>query len=77
MRMKFGIFDHIERRDDVGLAQQYEERLQLMELADEAVGATDGELDRIVWAPLADAETRLTFETERRAVARARARLDA
>ncbi|MDA0352840.1 MAG: LLM class flavin-dependent oxidoreductase [Chloroflexi bacterium] len=34
--MKFGIFDHIERRDDVGLAQQYEERLQLMELAEEA-----------------------------------------
>ena len=34
--MKFGIFDHIERRDDVGLAQLYEERLQLMELADEA-----------------------------------------
>lgn len=32
--MKFGIFDHIERRDDVGIAQQYEERLQLMELAD-------------------------------------------
>lgn len=34
--MKFGIFDHIERRDDVGLAQQYEERLQLMEQADAA-----------------------------------------
>jgi alkanesulfonate monooxygenase SsuD/methylene tetrahydromethanopterin reductase-like flavin-dependent oxidoreductase (luciferase family) len=34
--MKFGIFDHIERRDDVELAQQYEERLQLMEQADEA-----------------------------------------
>ena len=32
--MKFGIFDHIERRDDVGLQQQYEERLQLMEQAD-------------------------------------------
>jgi len=34
--MKFGIFDHIERRTDVGLAQQYEERLQLMEVADRA-----------------------------------------
>jgi alkanesulfonate monooxygenase SsuD/methylene tetrahydromethanopterin reductase-like flavin-dependent oxidoreductase (luciferase family) len=33
--MKFGVFDHIERRDDVGLGQLYEERLQLMELADE------------------------------------------
>lgn len=32
--MKFGIFDHIERRHDVGQAQQFEERLQLMELAD-------------------------------------------
>ena len=34
--MKFGIFDHIERRDDVDTGQLYEERLQLMELADEA-----------------------------------------
>jgi alkanesulfonate monooxygenase SsuD/methylene tetrahydromethanopterin reductase-like flavin-dependent oxidoreductase (luciferase family) len=34
--MKFGIFDHMERRDDAGLQQLYEERLQLMELADEA-----------------------------------------
>ena len=34
--MKFGIFDHIERRDDVGQAQLYEERLQLMEQADQA-----------------------------------------
>ena len=34
--MKFGIFDHIERQSDVGLAQQYEERLQLMAQADEA-----------------------------------------
>ena len=34
--MKFGIFDHIERRDDVDTAQQYEERLQLMAQADEA-----------------------------------------
>jgi hypothetical protein len=33
---KFWIFDHSERRDDVGLAQLYEERLQLMELADKA-----------------------------------------
>jgi len=34
--MKFGIFDHIERRADVDLAQQFEERLQLMAQADEA-----------------------------------------
>jgi len=34
--MKFGIFDHLEMRSDVGLAQQYEERLQLLEQADAA-----------------------------------------
>ncbi len=34
--MRFGIFDHLERRSDVGLAQQYEDRLRLMEIADEA-----------------------------------------
>jgi alkanesulfonate monooxygenase SsuD/methylene tetrahydromethanopterin reductase-like flavin-dependent oxidoreductase (luciferase family) len=32
--MQFGIFDHIERRADVDLAQQYEDRLRLMEQAD-------------------------------------------
>jgi len=32
--MKFGIFDHIDRRDDVPLAQQFEERLQLLEIID-------------------------------------------
>jgi alkanesulfonate monooxygenase SsuD/methylene tetrahydromethanopterin reductase-like flavin-dependent oxidoreductase (luciferase family) len=32
--VKFGIFDHLERRDDVDLARQYEERLRLMEQAD-------------------------------------------
>ena len=37
--MRFGIFDHLERRSDVGLAQQYEDRLQLTALADE-VGFT-------------------------------------
>jgi alkanesulfonate monooxygenase SsuD/methylene tetrahydromethanopterin reductase-like flavin-dependent oxidoreductase (luciferase family) len=34
--VKFGIFDHIERRDDVDTAQQYEERLRLMEQAEAA-----------------------------------------
>ena len=34
--MQYGIFDHLERRSDVGLAQQYEERLQLVQFADEA-----------------------------------------
>lgn len=33
--MKFGIFDHLERRHDCDLTQQYEERLQLMAEADE------------------------------------------
>ncbi len=32
--MKFGIFDHMERRHDCDLTQQYEERLQLMAQAD-------------------------------------------
>src|SRR5260370_19975228 len=36
MALKFGIFDHMERRSDAGLAQQYEERLQLLQFADEA-----------------------------------------
>src|ERR1700685_2338932 len=37
--MKFGIFDHLERRHDCDLTQQYEERLQLMAQAD-APGTT-------------------------------------
>jgi len=35
--MRFGIFDHVERRNDVGQAQQYEERLQFTATAD-AIG---------------------------------------
>ena len=34
--MRFGIFDHVERRNDVGAAQQYEERLQFAAAADAA-----------------------------------------
>ena len=34
--MKFGIFDHLERRHDCDLTQQYEDRLRLMAQADEA-----------------------------------------
>ena len=34
--MRFGIFDHLERRHDCDLTQPYEERLQLMAQADEA-----------------------------------------
>jgi alkanesulfonate monooxygenase SsuD/methylene tetrahydromethanopterin reductase-like flavin-dependent oxidoreductase (luciferase family) len=34
--MKFGIFDHFERRHDCDLTQQYEDRLRLMAQADEA-----------------------------------------
>ena len=34
--MRFGIFDHVERRNDVGQAQQYEERLQFAAAADAA-----------------------------------------
>jgi alkanesulfonate monooxygenase SsuD/methylene tetrahydromethanopterin reductase-like flavin-dependent oxidoreductase (luciferase family) len=34
--MQFGIFDHLERRHDCDLTQQYEDRLRLMAQADEA-----------------------------------------
>jgi alkanesulfonate monooxygenase SsuD/methylene tetrahydromethanopterin reductase-like flavin-dependent oxidoreductase (luciferase family) len=34
--MKFGIFDHLERRHDCDLTQVYEDRLRLMAQADEA-----------------------------------------
>jgi alkanesulfonate monooxygenase SsuD/methylene tetrahydromethanopterin reductase-like flavin-dependent oxidoreductase (luciferase family) len=34
--MKFGIFDHLERRHDCDLTEQYEDRLRLMAQADEA-----------------------------------------
>jgi alkanesulfonate monooxygenase SsuD/methylene tetrahydromethanopterin reductase-like flavin-dependent oxidoreductase (luciferase family) len=34
--MRFGIFDHVERRNDVGAAQQYEERRQFAATADAA-----------------------------------------
>jgi 8-oxo-dGTP pyrophosphatase MutT (NUDIX family) len=47
----------------------------LMELASEEVGETDGELSRIVWTPLGEAERALTFDTERRVMAAARERL--
>ena len=34
--MRFGIFDHVERRNNVGTAQQYEERLQFAAAVDAA-----------------------------------------
>ena len=48
----------------------------LMELASDAVGETDGELTRIAWHPLAEAEALLSFDTERQIMAAARARLE-
>jgi 8-oxo-dGTP pyrophosphatase MutT (NUDIX family) len=48
----------------------------LMELASDAIGETDGELTRIAWHPLAEAESLLSFDTERQIVAAARARLE-
>ena len=47
----------------------------LMELASAEVGPIDGELERVAWVALDDAERRLSFETERRVVARARQEL--
>lgn len=34
--MRFGIFDHVERRDDAGSAQQFQDRLKLVAQADDA-----------------------------------------
>lgn len=58
--MKFGIFDHIERRDDVGQAQQFEERLQLMEIAD-AAGVYSYHVAQHHHSPLCLAPNQLVF----------------
>ena len=34
--MKFGLFDHVDRSDDRPLAQQFDERLELVAIADAA-----------------------------------------
>ena len=47
-----------------------------MELASDAVGETDGELTRVAWHPLAEAERLLSFDSERQIMAAARARLE-
>lgn len=39
-RIEFGIFDHLDRRPDIGLAQTYEDRLRLIEAYDRAGFAT-------------------------------------
>jgi 8-oxo-dGTP pyrophosphatase MutT (NUDIX family) len=49
----------------------------LMELAEESVGETDGELHRVFWQTLSEAEAALTFATEQQVVAAARAELEA
>ncbi|MBW2267915.1 MAG: NUDIX domain-containing protein [Deltaproteobacteria bacterium] len=48
----------------------------LMELAGEEVDETDGELTHIAWHPLATAQELLSFDTERRVLAAARAKLE-
>lgn len=35
MTLRFGIFDHMERRDDVSLGRQFDERIELLARADE------------------------------------------
>ena len=47
----------------------------LMELASLEVGPTDGELERVAWGAIDAAERRLSFESERRIVGRARKEL--
>lgn len=49
----------------------------LMEFAGEETGELDGELLRVTWHPLEAAEQALSFETERRVMVQARARLGA
>jgi 8-oxo-dGTP pyrophosphatase MutT (NUDIX family) len=49
----------------------------LMELASERVGPADGELERIVWCPIENAERWLSFDTERAVARRAREQLEA
>lgn len=49
----------------------------LMEHSGGPAGPADGELERIVWCPIAAAQERLTFATERDVLARARELLGA
>ena len=44
----------------------------LMELASTEAGPTDGELERVAWVDIDEAERRLSFTTEQEIVARAR-----
>ena len=48
----------------------------LMELADSDAGEPDGEFGRVFWCPLDEAAGRLSFETERGVLARARRALE-
>ena len=47
----------------------------LMELAEDEAREPDGELERVYWCPIAHAAERLSFDTEREVVERARERL--
>jgi 8-oxo-dGTP pyrophosphatase MutT (NUDIX family) len=47
----------------------------LMELAEDEPREPDGELEHVYWCPIARAAERLSFETEREVLARARERL--
>jgi len=47
----------------------------LMELASTEVKPTDGELERVAWVDIDEAEQRLSFDTERQVLARARKEL--
>jgi len=49
----------------------------LMEALSDEPGPRDGELQRVYWCPLDAALERLTYDTERRVVQRARKRLEA
>lgn len=67
-------YRYVERRDGREVAK----RVHFFLMAYEAgrAGPVDGEMTAVHWLPLAEAEARLSFDTERAVVARARALLD-
>jgi 8-oxo-dGTP pyrophosphatase MutT (NUDIX family) len=60
-----------------GRAVPKEVHFFLMELADADAGEPDGEFGRVFWCPLEEAADRLSFESERDVLARARRALEA
>ncbi len=60
MTLRFGMFDHMERRDDVSLGRQFEERLELLSRAD-ALGFYGYHLAEHHQEPLSQAPSQSVF----------------